>query len=205
LVIEDDPYRELSIDGTPPPVLCGRLKEAPWIYLGSFSKSFVPGLRLGFIASSPQIYEPLERLKQAADLHSNRFAQALVGADLRDPHRPIRMASLREVYRERRDTFLASLRRSFPHAEVATPRGGLFFWARLSQSLDMRLVAERALARGVAFLPGEYCFPNDKTAVGYARLNFSHPTPEHASLALAILREIVFEQEGLGRATASES
>jgi DNA-binding transcriptional MocR family regulator len=68
--------------------------EQPWIYQGSFSKSLAPGLRLGFLAASPEFFTYLVRLKQAADLHSNRLSQWLVLQQLTAPGRPARMARL---------------------------------------------------------------------------------------------------------------
>ena len=193
-VLEDDPYGELGFDGLPPPPICSRLRRAPWMFLGSFSKSFVPGLRLGFLACSAELWTPLERLKQAADLHTCRLSQALVLADLQDPARPDRLDSLRDHYRQRRDAFSSSLRRHFPSAKFASPRGGLFFWARLSEHLDLRPLAPEALRRGVAFLPGEHGFVGGQEP-GWARLNFSHPDPPAADRALGILADLLRSRE----------
>lgn len=189
-VLEDDPYGELGFEGAPPAPICSRLRRAPWMFLGSFSKSFVPGLRLGFVACSADLATPLERLKQAADLHTCRLSQALVLADLEDPARPRRLDALRDHYRKRRDDFAASLRRHFPSAQFSEPRGGLFFWARLSEHLDLRDLAPEALRRGVAFLPGEHGFVGTGEQ-GWARLNFSHPAQEAADAALGILAELL--------------
>lgn len=194
-VLEDDPYGELGYGTQPPAPVCARIRRAPWMFLGSFSKSFVPGLRLGFLACSPELAVPLERLKQAADLHTCRLSQSLVLADLQDADRPARMADLRSHYRQRRDAFATSLRRHFPDALFEDPQGGLFFWARLSRTLDLREVAGEALRRGVAFLPGEPCFPGGGEP-GWARLNFSHPDPEAADRALGILADLLASRPG---------
>lgn len=189
-VLEDDPYGEIGFGAPPPSPVCARLRRAPWMFLGSFSKSFVPGLRLGFLAASEDLFVPLERLKQAADLHTCRLSQALVLRDLLDPGRPERLRALRASYRQRRDAFASSLRRHFPRAAFHEPEGGLFFWARLSESVDLRTLAPEALRRGVAFLPGEHGFP-DGGEPGWARLNFSHADPDDADRALGVLASLL--------------
>ncbi len=189
-VLEDDPYGEIGFGAPAPAPVCARVRRAPWMFLGSFSKSFVPGLRLGFLAASEDLFVPLERLKQAADLHTCRLSQALVLRDLLDPARPERLEALRARYRDRRDAFAISLRRHFPHARFQEPQGGLFFWARLSETVDLREVAPEALRRGVAFLPGEHCHPH-ACEPGWARLNFSHAAPEAADRALGILADLL--------------
>lgn len=189
-VLEDDPYGELWFDAPPPAPVCSRLKNASWIFLGSFSKSFVPGLRLGFLACSEDLVVPLERLKQAADLHSNRLSQALVQADLEDPTRPARLDALRAAYRHKRDLFAESLSRHFPQARWELPGSGLFFWAELAPGRDLRPLGKVALEAGVAFLPGEPCYPNEPE-LGWARLNFSHATPARAEEGLRRLAEVM--------------
>jgi DNA-binding transcriptional MocR family regulator len=189
-VLEDDPYGEIGFGDRPPRPVCARLERASWMFLGSFSKSFVPGLRLGFLAASEDLFVPLERLKQAADLHTCRLSQALVLRDLLDPGRPERLRALRSRYRQRRDAFAAAMRRHFPHARFHAPEGGLFFWARLSESVDLRSIAPEALRRGVAFLAGEHCFP-DGGEPGWARLNFSHAAPDDADRALGVLASLL--------------
>lgn len=193
VLIEDDPYRETAIDSsgatTCPPPLCAELRHASWIYLGSFSKSLLPGLRLGFLAASPDLFPLLVRLKQAADLHTSRLSQAVALADLRSPGRADRIARLQRIYRTRRDAFADALTRHMPEASWRLPGGGLFFWARWPRPVDMRQVLDRALGQGVAFLPGDACFPEASREEGWMRLNFSHPTSDKAEEGVRRLGE----------------
>lgn len=190
-VFEDDPYRDLVFDPCERRPICARLRKAPWIYQGSFSKTLAPGLRLGFLAASPEIFPYLVRLKQAADLHSNRLSQWLVLKQLQDPGRRERLATLVESYRQKRDAFARSLEEHFGGlADWQTPRGGLFFWLTLNRPVDSRQLLPAALDRGVAFMPGEPFYPDNPAASGTIRLNFSHASETDAHRGLGLLAEL---------------
>jgi len=191
-LFEDDPYRDLVYDPCERTPVCARLERASWIYQGSFSKSLAPGLRLGYLAASPELMSFLTRLKQAADLHSNRVSQWLVLQQLNDPLREQRLVELATRYRLRRDAFEAALHRHF--GDLATwhiPPGGLFFWLTLNRQLDTRLLLPKAIEKGVAFMPGEPFMPVMVESCGQLRLNFSHASEEQAEIGLAKLAALV--------------
>lgn len=190
-MFEDDPYRDLVFDACDRRPVCAGIEGSPWIYQGSFSKSLAPGLRLGFLAASPELFTPLVRLKQAADLHSNRLSQWLVLQQLEAAGRPARLARLADFYRAKRDAFDAALRRHFGAlADWQTPAGGLFFWLQLKRPVDTRLLLPAAIQRGVAFMPGEAFYASD-AALGTLRLNFSHAAEDEMDTGLAKLAELV--------------
>lgn len=194
-LIEDDPYRALSYDGEAPAPLVSHLKNAPWIYSGSFSKTLAPGLRVGFLIASPELYPYLMRLKQATDLHTNRPAQWFIARQLRDPGHEQRLLDLREVYRVGRDAMQASLQRHFADlADWQLPQGGLFFWLKLKQLRDTRKLLPLALQQNVAFMPGEAFFPEPEQNLGYVRLNFSHASPERIEIGIARLAALLRSQ-----------
>lgn len=173
-VFEDDPYRDLYYDTCDRQPVCSLVKRTSWVYQGSFSKSFAPGLRLGYLACSRDLLPWYVRLKQAADLHSCRLSQHLVLQLLRDPGREARLARLREDYRARRDRFHQCLQTHLsPWCDWDKPPGGLFFWLRLKAPLDTDALLARAIADNVAFMPGRHFFPGASTDTTL-RLNFSH-------------------------------
>lgn len=198
VVFEDDPYRELvyePVDRTPVSTL---LRSAPWIYQSSFSKTLCPGLRIGYLACSAELYPLLVQLKQAADLHTNRVAQAQALELLRRQDARARLQSLQHDYRVRRDSFDRLLRRYFGAlARWTVPAGGLFFWLQLVDAAgsprlcDLRDVLPVALEQGVAFMPGEPFFADARQASGCLRLNFSHASGAQAERGIATLATLL--------------
>ncbi|MCF8199994.1 MAG: PLP-dependent aminotransferase family protein [Sulfuritalea sp.] len=191
-LFEDDPYRDLVYDACERTPVCAQLRQAPWIYQGSFSKSLAPGLRLGYLVASKELLPFLTRLKQAADLHSNRISQWLVLQQLNDPARSERLDALAAGYRQRRDAFETALRRHFSDLAVwQTPPGGLFFWLTLKRCIDTRTLLPLAIEQGIAFMPGEPFLPADVGACGQLRLNFSHASEAQAEAGLAKLSALI--------------
>ena len=191
-LFEDDPYRDLVYDNCDRTPVCARLQRAAWIYQGSFSKSLAPGLRLGFLAASPQLVPYLTRLKQAADLHSSRISQWLVLQQLRDAHRDERLAGVVAIYRSKRDYFAGALERHLGNlATWQLPPGGLFFWVTLARHMDTRTLLPEAIRRGVAFMPGEPFYPDTPESCGAFRLNFSHASEQQVERGLSILAELL--------------
>lgn len=195
-LFEDDPYRDLAYDPCDRRPICGRLKRASWIYQGSYSKIFAPGLRLGFLAASKDLVPHLVRLKQAADLHSNRISQWLVLQLLNHPGREQRMKEVVQTYRTKRDAFAGELdRRLGKFATWQVPPGGLFFWLTLKEPRDTRALLPVAIDRGLAFMPGEPFFAVEDHSYSSIRLNFSHATQAQAAIGLKILEDLLERTE----------
>lgn len=189
ILFEDDPYRDLAYDPCERRPVASRLERAPWIYQGSFSKTLAPGLRLGFLAASPDLFPHLSRLKQAADLHTSRLSQWIALRHLEDPGRHARLELIVAHYRDRRDRFAEALERHLGNrASWSLPAGGLFFWVTLDVDPDALL--KGALERGVLFTPGRHFLADDGPCCSI-RLNFSLETPERAEQGLAILGELL--------------
>ncbi|MBV4459484.1 PLP-dependent aminotransferase family protein [Pseudomonas sp. COR58] len=191
-LIEDEPYRELTFDGGSARPIAGRLKKSSWIYTGTVSKTLLPGLRVGYLIASPDLFPHLLKLKQSADLHTNRIGQwqALqwIGSERYQAH----LTQLRSFYRQRRDAFQSALERHFSDlADWNVPQGGLFFWLTLKRPLDTRTLLDAALADDVAFMPGEPFFPEPDRNPGHLRLNFSHIDPDRLEEGIRRLAVVV--------------
>jgi len=193
VLLEDDPYRDLVYDQCDRQPVCSYLKRSEWIYQSSFSKTLAPGLRLGYLVCSPSLYPTLSWLKQAADLHSNRLSQQLVLSLLQGTDYEARLGKLIVRYRKKRDHFEALLQEHFSDiASWTVPAGGLFFWLKLhsARAIDTRELLQEAIARGVAFMPGEPFFSVPRDAASHIRLNFSNASAQQSSTGVKILADL---------------
>jgi DNA-binding transcriptional MocR family regulator len=173
-IIEDNPYGELTFEGEPPRAIQAMDDERIVVSLGTFSKIFCPGLRVGWIAARRDVLDKLVVLKQAADLHSSTLDQMIVSVYMQTHDIEKDLVWKREVYRQRRDAMLAALAAEMPPGVTVThPRGGLFLWLELPEEVDARRLLRISLDRGVAFVPGGSFFPNTQRK-NTMRLNFSN-------------------------------
>ena len=188
-IIEDDPYGQLRYEGEhiPPLIVIDRenlRRDSEYsignvIYLGTFSKTIAPGLRLGWIVAPPEVISKLVQLKQSADLHTSTFTQHVAYEVVRDGFLEKHVKFIRTLYRERRDVMLAALKEFFPpEVKWTRPQGGLFLWVTLPQSLDSHKILEVAVAQNVAFVPGTSFYANPGKMDHHMRLNFSNSKPE---------------------------
>lgn len=204
-VLEDNPYGELWFD-TPPPLPMAAQCPQNTLYMGSFSKVLVPGLRLGFIVAPTQIYPRLVMAKQAADLHSSHFDQRVVVEVLQDGFLDRHVPGIRDLYKARRDAMLGALEREMAGLGVTwnRPAGGMFLWVRLPPGMSATALLPRAVAKNVAFVPGQP-FYVDSPDERNMRLSFVTASVEQietgiAALAAAIREERVVQSDAAARA-----
>jgi DNA-binding transcriptional MocR family regulator len=185
LVYEDDPYREVRIEGDPEPLLQSLLPAELCVFTSSFSKTVAPGLRVGYAVLPPQLVAPLEALATRTYVSPPLFAQAQLLAFLEAGHLPAHLERLGRCLGERRDALLAELEALRGVATWTRPDGGYFLW--LEQPLDAGALLERARAAGVAFVPGA----SFGGGAGAARLSFSFPSVEEIRTGARRLAELV--------------
>lgn len=176
LVVEDNPYGLLGFEGRTYPALKS-MDEDGVIYLGTFSKIFAAGLRVGWAVAPHAVREKLVLANEAAILCPSAFTQAVASRYLSEIDWQAQTASYRALYQERRDAMADALRSLLPQARWNLPRGGLFFWIELPEGLDTKAMLPLAVKELVAYAPGTG-FYADGTGRRNARLNFSYPTSE---------------------------
>jgi len=177
-VVEDDPYGQLRYEGEDLPPICTYIPERT-IYLGTFSKTLAPGLRLGWIVCPEVLMRRLVQAKQGADLHTGTFVQYVANDICQRGILKQHVKRLREVYKERRDTMLDALAEFWPEECCWThPDGGLFLWAQVPGGFDTREFLTQALEEKVAYVPGIHFYPNEDGGFDAMRLNFSYSSPD---------------------------
>jgi 2-aminoadipate transaminase len=195
VIIEDNPYGELRFEGAALPSLQSFDQSGQVLCLGTFSKTFCPGYRIGWVAGDKKIIEKYVLVKQGADLQCNTIAQMEIAKYLElydiDEH----IDKIREVYKRRRDLTVKTMEEDFPSGVAFTrPQGGLFAWVELPLHVNAREVLTRSLEQNVAFVPGGSFFPNGGRENTF-RLNYSNMPEDRIveglrSLA-GVLREFV--------------
>ena len=197
-VLEDDPYGRLRFDGGH--ILPLRALDQDVIYLGTFSKIFAPGLRLGWMAAPAPILARVLLAKQAADLCGSAFAQSVAEHYMTGTLWRRVLADLAAAYGERRDAMLAALAEHFPgDVRWTHPEGGFFVWVTLPAHLDTRALLAEAVERGVTFVPGTDFYPDGRGA-NSLRLAFCYESPEQIAEGVRRLAEVLEDKLELYRA-----
>ncbi len=182
-LIEDDPYRALRYTGQDIPGLIeleGQMLGSEWnhqgrvIHLGTFSKTLMPGLRVGYAIAPAPVIRAMVIAKQGFDLHTSSLNQMIVERLITEKTIERNLPNLIALYHRRRDVMLAALDEHFTGcAEWAVPDGGLFIWVKLPEGMNTEALLPVALENQVAYVPGNGFFAAEKQP-NTLRLNFSN-------------------------------
>ena len=188
-VVEDNAYEWLAFDPTPPPIKafdpCDRV-----IYLGTFSKTLMPGLRVGYMVVTGEDYQPLAERKLLHDMHVSVVSQAIISEYLASGRYRRRLNHLRALNQQNRNIMLQALERYFPaDASWTIPNGGLFLWVHLPKTVSMSTLCREAVAEKVLISSGSAFFA-DQQGYSALRLNFAQ-SPEEIQRGVEILGRVI--------------
>ncbi|MFM7356341.1 MAG: PLP-dependent aminotransferase family protein [Actinomycetota bacterium] len=196
-IVEDNPYGLLGFDRPSPNAMRAEDSENV-IYLGSFSKTIVPGFRIGWALVPQSLKEKLVIASESSILCPSNFSQMAIASYLANQPWREQIASFCALYKVRRDAMLSALDAYFPKAATWTkPAGGFYVWITLPPEIDTKAMAPRAIAAKVAYVPGT-AFYADGFGSWSLRLSYCYPTPERITQGVMALSKVV-EQEMLSR------
>ena len=177
LVVEDDPYGRLGFDGAVMPAL--RSMDESVVYLGSMSKIFSPGIRIGWVVAPAELRLRLQIAAETATIHPSVFSQHLALAYLRHTDWQAGLRASIGRYEERARTLVAALERELPDGcRWTVPQGGFFTWVTLPAGVSAQRLFDAAVDEGVAFVTGTAFYAGGRGGDGELRLSFSLETPE---------------------------
>ena len=174
-MVDDAIFRDLHFDGTPVVSLYGLLPVGQRVLVGSVSKSFMPGLRVGYLVADEALLEALKPAKRTMDVATPPLVQAVAAAFLSDGYEA-HLAEVRADYRARRDAVISALEASMPEGTTWTrPDGGFQLWVTLPEGVSALDLFLRGLAHGVAIGPGP-AYDMDGRYTGSFRLGYAPGT-----------------------------
>ena len=192
LIVEDSPYRELRYEGESVPTMYS-LDPDRVICLGSFSKIFAPGFRLGWAIAHPDILDKIYVCKQSLDLCPPILDQYVAAEFLRSGRLDANLCKSIELYKGKRDLLLGLLETHMPEGVHWTrPQGGLFLFLTLPEGFDAVKFYDQALDAGVAYVAGEFFYP-DRRGKNTMRLNFSFMNQDRMTEGIKLLASLLRE------------
>ncbi|MDB5101981.1 MAG: aminotransferase class [Cyanobacteria bacterium RYN_339] len=191
-ILEDDPYGDLYFGATRPSTLKSLDHDNEGvILLRTFSKVLSPGLRVGYAVLPQEVQTRVLPAKQSADLHTTALAQVMIHEYLKTGALEGHLSNIRQVYHRRRDLMLAAMAKHFPTGcHWTKPDGGLFIWVTLPQGLSSAALLEEAIARKVAFIPGQPFYAHGGGENTF-RLNFSNASEANIEEGIKRLGEVL--------------
>jgi GntR family transcriptional regulator/MocR family aminotransferase len=177
-ILEDDFVGDLRYEGRTQPALKALDPGGRVIYVSTFSKMLMPGLRVGFLCAEGPVFDGLVHLKHASDLATSSLVQRALESYVTVGRYQAHLRRSSQEFRRRRDAMAAAIQKYLPsgsHADI--PQGGLFFWLQLPGGLPADQLLPRACEKGVNFAPGASFFPDPACGKDWVRLNFTAQAP----------------------------
>ncbi|MBR5152737.1 MAG: PLP-dependent aminotransferase family protein [Clostridia bacterium] len=197
MIFEDNPYGELRFAGEDVPTMKSMDKNGRVVYFGSFSKILSPGLRLGFVSCDPALMERMIICKQVEDVHTNVLSQMVAYEFVTRYDIDAHIAKLRQVYGEKCRLMMEMMDKYFPACVTHTcPEGGLFLFCTMPEQYDAKAVMQKALEKGVAFVPGATTMIDDKKTYSTFRMNYSTASKEDIERGVQALGDVLKEVVG---------
>lgn len=193
-VVEDNPYYEINYDpDAKHPALKHYDHSGNVIFLGSYSKTFCPGLRIGWVNAHPDILNKYIIMKQGADLQTNTLSQRQLNEFLEITDFDSHVENIKALYKERRDLMVEMIKTYFPvSCKYFVPSGGFFIWVELPEDIDGKALLQKAIQRKVAYITGMSFYP-DKGKKNTIRLSYSTMKNENIREGMKRLGEVLCE------------
>lgn len=195
LILEDNPYGLLGFHSDPLPALKSYSPEGV-VYLGSFSKMFAPGFRIGWAYAPHAIRDKLVLASESAILSPSMVGQMAIGGYLAEYDWYGQVKDFRAMYQERCEAMLGALAEYMPDCSWTTPAGGFYTWVTLPEGLDAKSMLPRAVRGQVAYVSGT-AFYYDGRGADHMRLSFCYPSPEEIREGVRRLAQVVNSEREL--------
>ncbi|SPT54409.1 2-aminoadipate transaminase [Actinomyces bovis] len=190
LIVEDNPYGLLGFAGQTYTAL-KTLAPKDVVYLGSFSKIFAPGYRVGWAVAPPAVREKLKLASEAAILCPSSMGQYSISMYLESFDWKRQIEEFRGMYRRRRDAMISALNEYLPRCTWNVPEGGFYVWVGLPEGLDAKDMLPRAVTNLVAYVSGTAFYAGGKAGQDHLRLSFCYPEPAEIKEGVRRLSEVV--------------
>ena len=193
LILEDDPYGNLRVDGEDVPSIKSLDTDGIVIYAGSFSKILAPGIRVAYAVVPNYLAQAFTIGKQVSDVHTGVLNQMIVERWFEEYDVDAHIEEIRKIYRKKLNLMCDCLDKYCPEIEYVRPQGGLFLWAKLPDNVDMLDYCKRLVKKKVAVVPGTAFMIDDEAPCHYIRMNFSTPSDENIVKGIEIMAQVLKE------------
>ena len=196
MLIEDDPYYELRYEGEDIAPMASMAPEQV-IYVGSFSKTFSPGMRVGYYVAPKEIGDLMTAVRQVDDIHANRYAQMLVYEYLHNGYLSKNLVKTRQLYSRRLKAAADELEKHLDKADFSwqKPHGGLFIWLEGQGNFSALKAYKECAKQGVIFVPGNFFFYDFTHNDRCLRLNFTSLDEQNLRLAIQKLAAVLNDKQ----------